>query len=352
VAHGRTQAYLGRCRVEDVRRCRDRFGAVTLQGLAGLRIARHLDRAGDLWGVDLDPAAYRNRPPKASNQLTLPGIECAPFDWVAEQAGLGLPVVRSAGARIRAGQLDDLRAELGREYPVDVSVVLALDAGWLGRRHIDALEIELKSAGRDVSLLFAAAFNPLDTQPRIDGFRRLLRWASDANRRLELLRTDLTGLPAVLEGAAVAAIGFNTSTRHISLPFATKQRDAYHRRKRSPLVFVPRLLHWQRANVLGALTPWHGAGLTYCDCAVCAGAGRDLLRFDVPAGQLPPEVEAEVREHDELAMAAVIREIATAENPAAELRFRRTNAVQRARSVASSLPVGLDAPPAWLDSWD
>lgn len=345
------RAYLGRCRVDDVLRCRDRFGGVTLQGLAGLRIARYLDRVGELSGVDLDPAAYRNRPAKPSDQLTLPGIECAPFDWVSAQAELDLPVVRTAGARIRVGRVDDLRAELARDYPVPVSVVLALDAGWLGRRHIDSLEEALRAADRDVSVLFAAAYNPLDTVPKIEAFRRLLRWAADARRDLELLRTDLTGLPAVLEGATGAAIGFSTSTRHLGLPFAAKARDAYNRRKRSPLVFVPRLLHWQRANILGRLAEWDGAGVTYCDCPVCARAGHDLLRFDTIPGELPAGIENEVRDHDEHALAMVIEQILASDNPAAELKFRRINAVQRGRSIGAALDVGLDAPPAWLDGW-
>jgi hypothetical protein len=349
VSVGRTRAYLGQCRVADVRRCRERFGGVTLQGLGGLKIARYLERAGDLDGVDLDPAVYRSRPAKVSNQLTLPGMDCAPFDWIMAQAELGLPVIRTAGTRIRAGRIDELKAELSQDYPVDVTVVLALDTGWLGRRHIDSLEEELRAANRDVSVLLAAPFNPVDSQRKIEALRRVLRWASDAGRTLELLRTDLTGLPAVFEGAAVAAIGFSTSTRHVGVPFAARQRDAFNRRRRSPLVFVPRLLHWQRANVLGNLAPWDGAGVTHCDCPVCTGSGRDLLRFDTPPEDSPVD---EVREHDELALAGVIRQIMAAEDPAAELKFRRVNAVHRARSVASSLNVALDDPPAWLDSWE
>jgi hypothetical protein len=345
-AVGRTTAYLGRCHVDDVRRCRDRFGGVTLQGLGGLKIARALDRVGELRDVDLDPAVYRGRPAAVSNQLALPGMDCAPFDWVSAQAELGLPVIRTAGSRIRVGRVDDLRAELNRWYPVDVSVVLALDTGWLGRRHVDTLEAELRAADRDVSVLFAAAFNPVNTPPKIEALRRLLRWAADAHRTLELLRTDLTGLPAVLEGAAVASIGFTTSTRHVGVPFAARQRASMPRR-RSPLVFVPRLLHWQRANVLGGLAPWDGAGVTHCECPVCARAGNDLLRFDTGAA-----LDSEIREHDELALAGLVGQIMGADNPAAELKFRRTNAVHRARSVAASLNVELDEPPAWLDAWE
>lgn len=344
---GQVRAYLGRSHVDEVLRYRERFGAVTLQGLGGLKIARALYRMGDLWGVDLDPAGYRARPAKASNQLALPGLDCAPFDWVTAQAELELPVVRTTGPRIRVGRLDDLRAELGRSYPVDVSVVVALDGGWLGRRHIDTLAEELQSADRDISLVFAAPFDPLNTSQKVEALRRLLRWASDSRRNLELLRTDLVGLPAVMEGASVAAIGLGTSTRHLGTPFVRQQRDDYRRRQRSPLVFVPRLLHWQRANILGALAPWNGAGVTNCDCPACQRDGQDLLRFNAPDGSYP-----DPRDHDAEALSHLIRQILTAQNPAAELKHRRVNAAFRARSVASSLNVNLDLPPTWLDAWD
>lgn len=340
--------YLGRCTVEDVWRCRERFGGVTLQGVGGLRVARTLDRVGDLWGVDLDPATYRSAPAKPSNQLTLPGVDVPAFDWVGVQGDLGLEVVRTAGSRIRVGDAEGLKRELGEEYSVPVSVVLAVDAGWLGLKHIDALEQELKAADRDVSLVFAAAFNPLEGRRRIEGLRRVLRWGRDAGRRVELLRTDLSGLPAVMEGAAVAAIGLSTSGRHLGIPMGARQRAAYDTRKRSPLVFVPRLLHWQRGSVLGDLAPWGGAGVTHCDCQACDGDSHDLRRFD----EQQDKVKGEVREHDELALSRVIREIMGAEDPQAELKFRRINAVQRGKSIGASLDVKLDPPPAWLDAWD
>lgn len=341
---GRTQAYLGRCRVEDVLRARERFGGVTLQGAGGFRIANVLDRVGELHDVDLDPAVYRARPAKQSDQLTLPGMELGPFDWVGAQVELGLPVVRTPGIRIKLNRLDDLKEELNREYAAEVTVVLALDAGWLGPRHIQSLEHELKVADRDVSLAFASVASPLDTVRRIDGLRRLLRWAADSKRALELLRTDLSGLPAVIEGASVIAIGLGASTRRVSVPL---KRNGTAAPRKSPWVFVPRLLDWQRADVLGALGPWDGAGLTHCECAVCEGAGQDLRRFQGRA-----DAADEIRRHDELALGSVIREILGAEDPNRELKFRRVNAVQRAKAVASSLDVELAAPAKWLDSWE
>lgn len=362
IAPGEPRAYLGRTQLPDVLALRAEFGAVTLQGADGLRIARALARMDDLHGVDLDPATYRDRPASApkvgstparkADQLALPGMDFPALDWITTQIDLGLPVVRTAGQRIKVGRVEELRAELDRDYPVPVSVVLALDSGWLGAKHVASLTEELRRADRDVSLVFAAPFDPLNSVPRVSALRGLLRWGADAGRSVELLRTDLAGLPAVLEGAAMAAIGLITSTRHLGMPLAGQRRADYTKRQRSPLVFVPRLMHWQRASVLGALARWHGAGVTHCECAACMYAGRGLLRFADADHLTPTELGRAVREHDALALSALIRQIMTAADPSSELRHRRRNAAERAVAVSTSLDVPLVPPPAWLSGWD
>src|SRR5207244_9931333 len=142
-------------------------------------------------------------------------------------------------------------------------------------RHFGVLSDAVRGAGRDVSLVLAAAFDPLDTPAKVANLRALLHWAADSGRRLELLRIDLAGLPAITDGASATAIGLSTSTRHLGLPLSGARRGEYQQRQRSPLVFVPRLLHWQRASTLGALSPWDGAGVTTCDCDACERANGD-----------------------------------------------------------------------------
>src|SRR5689334_5082925 len=97
---GRVQAYLGRCSAAEALANREAFGGVTLQGVHGLKIARVLDRAGELKGVDLDPAAYLARgkaaAPVVAGQLGF-DLDLPVFDWIEVQAELGLPVVRTAG---------------------------------------------------------------------------------------------------------------------------------------------------------------------------------------------------------------------------------------------------------------
>lgn len=227
-------------------------------------------------------------------------------------------------------------------------MVLAIDGPWLGPRGIETFLDELSSADRDVALVLAASFDPLDTFDRIAGLRRVLQWAVVSGRQLEDLRTDLTGIAAATEGASLAAVGLGTSTRHFCLGLGNRSQRQYADRQRSPLVFVPRLLHWQRANVLGALGPWQGAGLTDCDCQVCSASGDDLQRFDVPS---TTEVREQVRAHDAHALGSLVRDLSRVDDAASELKQWRGSAVDRARSVQARTKVRLPMP-AWMTSWD
>ncbi|HEV7651744.1 MAG TPA: hypothetical protein VGP26_26620 [Actinophytocola sp.] len=339
-ALGRVQAYLGRTSTAEAVANRDRFGGVTLQGVHGLRVARVLARAGELTGVDLDPAAYlargKAKPPVVAGQLGF-DLDLPVFDWVEAQAELGLPVVRTAGPRLRVGQLDALKAELNRDYPVDVSVTLALDGGWLGSKHSGVLAEQLRAADRDVSLVLGAPFDPVDSSFKILGLRRLLRWSSRTGRTLELLRTGPVGIPAIAAGARLAAIGLSSSTRHLGGPVARRADGV--RPRRSPQVFVPRLLHWQRGIDLKA-------ELTGCECPACARAGGGLKRFDVAYdATVPAAVRAAAQEHDSHALADVVHAVMGAAEPEAELARLR----QDARELAAE--VGLVVP-KWLGGWD
>lgn len=337
---GRVQAYLGRCGAAEAVANRERFGGVTLQGVHGLAVARVLGRAGELTGVDLDPAAYLARgkaaAPVVEGQLGLE-LDLPVFDWVEAQAELGLAVVRTAGPRLRVGQLDALKAELHRDYPVRVSVTLVLDGGWLGSRHSGVLAEQLRAADRDVSLVLGAPFDPVDSAYKVLGLRRLLRWSARTGRKLELLRTGPVGIPAIAAGATLAAIGLSSSTRHLGGPVARRADGV--RPKRSPQVFVPRLLHWQRGiDLKGEVTD--------CACPACARAGSGLRRFDVAFDSaVPAAIRAAAREHDSYALAEVVHAVMGAPDPKDELTRLRQDAQELAAEV------GIVAP-KWLGGWD
>lgn len=338
---GRVQAYLGRCSAAEALANRERFGGVTLQGLPGLTVARVLARAGELAGVDLDPAAYlargKAKAPVVEGQLGFE-LDLPAFDWVEAQAELGLSVVRTVSPRLRVGQLDELRAELHREYPVKVSVTLALDGGWLGSKHSGVLAEQLRAADRDVSLVLGAPFDPVDSSYKVLGLRRLLRWSARTGRTLELLRTGPIGIPAIAAGAKLAAIGLSSSTRHLGGPVARRADGV--RPKRSPQVFVPRLLHWQRGIDL------KGTEVTECGCAACARAGSGLERFDVAFDSaVPATVRAAAQEHDSYALAEVVHAVMGATDPKDELARLRQDAQELAAEVDLVVP-------KWLDNWD
>lgn len=339
-AFGRVQPYLGRCSAAEALANRDRFGGVTLQGLHGLKVARVLARAGETGGVDLDPAAYlargKARTPVVEGQLGL-DLDLPVFDWIEAQAELGLPVVRTAGPRLRVGQVEELKAELGREYPVPVSVTLVLDGGWLGSKHSGVLAEQLRAADRDVSLVLGAPFDPVDSSYKVFGLRRLLRWSARTGRRLELLRTGPVGIPAIAAGAKLAAIGLSSSTRHLGGPVARRADGV--RPKRSPQVFVPRLLHWQRGIDLRG-------EVAECGCLACAEAGSGLRRFDVAfESSVPAPVRAAAAEHDSYALAEVVRAVMGSTDPKDELARLRQDAQELAAEVG--LPI-----PKWLTNWD
>jgi hypothetical protein len=340
-ALGRVQAYLGRCSAAEALANRERFGGVTLQGLHGLKVARVLARAGELSGVDLDPAAYLARgkaaPPVVEGQLGF-DLDLPLFDWVEAQAELGLKIVRTPGPRLRVGQVDELKAELHRDYPVPVSVTLVLDGGWLGSKHSGVLAEQLRAADRNVSLVLGAPFDPVDSSYKVQGLRRLLRWSNRTGRRLELLRTGPIGIPAIGAGAKLAAIGLSTSTRHLGGPVARRADGV--RPKRSPQVFVPRLLHWQRGIDL------KGTEVTHCGCAACDQAGAGLQRFDVAFdSSVPARVRAAAQEHDSHALAEVVHSVMGASEPREELARLR----QDAQDLAGAIGVPV---PKWLGNWD
>jgi hypothetical protein len=340
-ALGRVQVYLGRCGAAEVVANRERFGGVTLQGLYGLGVATRLARVGELRGVDLDPAGYLTRgkakPPVVDGQLGF-DLDLPVFDWVVAQAELGLPIVRTAGPRLRVGQLDALKAELHREYPVPVSVTLALDGGWLGSKHSGVLAEQLRAADRDVSLVLGAPFDPVDSSYKVQGLQRLLRWSSRTNRKLELLRTGPVGIPAIAAGAKMAAIGLSTSTRHLGGPVARRADGV--RPKRSPQVFVPRLLHWQRGTDL------KGTEVTHCACPACARAGAGLSRFDLSFdSSVPTAVRNAAQEHDSHALSDLVRSVMGATDPKDELARLRADAQELADAMG--MPV-----PKWLANWE
>jgi hypothetical protein len=197
---------------------------------------------------------------------------------------------------------------------------------------------QLRAADRDVSLVLGAPFDPVDSSYKVHGLQRLLRWSARTGRKLELLRTGPIGIPAIAAGAKVAAIGLSTSTRHLGGPVARRSDGV--RPKRSPQVFVPRLLHWQRGTDL------KGTEVTHCGCPACARAGRGLTRFDVSFDSaVPAAIRNAAQEHDSHALADLVRSVTAAADPRDKLARLRVEAQDLADAMG--MPV-----PKWLANWE
>ena len=124
---GTVGAYTTGSDLELVRHVRGFTGRVTVYGKPGLRALASLAKAGDLYGVDLDPAGYLGG---GSGQGELFGIA-----WEAEQRRLrSARVVRSAGVFVDKA---DAHASLKQAFSLAVDPgtvrVMSLHGRWLER---------------------------------------------------------------------------------------------------------------------------------------------------------------------------------------------------------------------------
>ena len=323
-----------------VRHLRDQAGVVTVAGSAGLRVLSALARDGDVRGVDLDPASYLS---KESSQLTL-----TPIPWVERQRELNLRPVRSAGVFVP--QKGSLRDALAEPLDDDVYRVVSLHHAWLRPDKIAELLSVFGDTAGALSLIFAAPFDPFAAAGAIASLRHVLRSLGAQGRDVELLRCDLTALGFVADGGGRGAIGVTSNARHHPQPLGRKAGEEYEQRQRTPSVFVPQLLSWQRGSWLHALAPHNGAGLTECPCAGCDG--QSLLRFaDEWPGQVPESVRSDARAHDVASWRRIADEVLTSTDPAATWQARVRAAVDLQQELAADKKVIVELP-ASLTAWD
>ena len=335
---GTVGAYTSGSDLELVRRARATVGRVTVSGKSGLTALGALSREGDLWGVDLDPARYLDREPEPEALF--------PLNWVALQRDLGLPIVRSAGTYVPRGDGEALRTAFGDPLPADTVRVVSLHGWWLRREGLIRLLPAVHHCDDPLAIALADAFDPLDAVGAVDGLCAVMDAAGQ--RRLELVRTDTTGIAFAAAGGSLGAVGLTASTRHHGLPLGKRAGLDYEERQRSPLVFTRAFVSWHRGIRLGALRSFRGAGITDCPCSPCDGRG--LLRFDHEwPRRVPSEVAADAREHDLHGWAALARDILAAADPLAEWRATCQSAVTATASIADIYKVSFTLPRSVTD---
>ena len=250
---------------------RERFGGVTLQGLHGLAVAPRLARVGELRGVDLDPAAYlargKAKPPVVEGQLGF-DLDLPVFDWVS-RAGRARVARRAhrRGPGCGSGSSTSSRPSCTATIPCPCPSRSCSTVAGSGPSTVACSPSSCGPPTGTSRSCSGRRSTRVDSSYKVQGLRRLLRWSTRTGRKLELLRTGPIGIPAVAAGAKVAAIGLSSSTRHLGGPVARRADGV--KPKRSPQVFVPKLLHWQRGIDL------RGTEVTHCDVSrVRAGRRR------------------------------------------------------------------------------
>lgn len=332
---GTVGAYITGGDLDLVRDLREVVGHVTVAGKSGLRVLARLHADRDLWGVDLDPACYLDRGEEEDALI--------PIDWIGRQRELKLSVVRSPGIYVPRDDGAALRAAFGGSLPDGTVRTVSLNAAWLRGDLLRSVLAAIRHCDDPLALVFAAAFDPLAADGAIDGLRSLLDAASPSQRRVELLRTDMTGVGFAAAGGVLGSVGVTTTGRHHGLPLGQQASEGFTERQAIPLVFVRGTLSWQRGTTLGALSPFGGAGLVGCDCGPCDG--RSLLRFDrVWPGTVPGEVRADARAHDVRAWLALSRDVLSADDPLASWRAACRDAERLAAQIADQYKVVIQVP--------
>lgn len=333
-------AYVTNGDIEQVRRVRGLVGRVTVAGKSGLRVLSKLGRDDDLWGVDLDPAGYLNREPEPDALFA--------FDWIARQRELGLPVIRSAGLYVPRKDSTALRAAFTDPLASDITRTVSLDAWWLRGEGLPLLLTAIRGCDDHLALALAAVFDPFDRAGTVQGLLALLEAASPTSRRVELLRTDTSGVGFAAAGGALGAIGLTTTSRHHGLPLGPQAGKSYEERQSSPLLYVPAFNSWQRGFTLGALSPFGGAGVTGCPCQSCQG--RDLLRFDQTwQGSVPAEVRFDAMCHDLDSWLEMSRVVLSHRDPVGAWAKICAAAVSSVARIAGTYKVSVSLPRAVVD---
>lgn len=353
---GLVGAYVNGRDLSLVRTVKRMTGRVTLAGVSALATAAALVREDGPRGIDVDPTDRRPSPRSARghHQASL-----FAHDEIAEvieaQRRLGLSVVRAPGQHVRGGDVAALRAAFTRQLPEDVVRMVILESTWL-RRHLRPLLEEVAGCAGPLAFVLAASMDPMEPRGSVRGLLRLLDVARAGGRRVELLRTDTTGIAFAAYGGSLAAIGVRASLRHHALTMKRAQQEEYQARQTSSLVFLPSLVSWHRGAKLAALGPLvaqgplTAPGLIDCGCPPCSG--RSLLRFaqEWPPSLIPQEVADDASRHDVACWAELAGRVLAADDPArvwsqvCRAAVRTVGELQsRHRVAALTLPRSLDA---------
>ncbi|HLF42826.1 MAG TPA: hypothetical protein VJA46_04765 [Acidimicrobiia bacterium] len=197
-----------------------------------------------------------------------------PDGWCEEQSAAGADRILTPGRWIPwSGAVNSLRAPLEQEIELaaerGATALIAMDYRWL-TRGIDPTSTLFEAANVPIAIALSHRDDPLSAGQAVDGLITLCK-KSD---HLSLFRSDHGAIGALAFGAAHAALGLRTATRHLYPPDASG--GGGWNGDRSQRLFVSRLLDWYTAFKIAG---WGASEIEMvCPLACCEGAplGRFL----------------------------------------------------------------------------
>jgi hypothetical protein len=228
-------------------------------------LVRQLDFGGALL---LDAARY-------AGQNRLPAS--APFNprWLRRQRELGLPVLTDSGY-VDSGDETGLISILHRATAVPgVIATLPLHPMWLrDRLHLTALTNHIRDAGVPVALVLEARHDPFGLRGSVPGLLEVLGCGVPTL----LLRSDLSSLGALCNGAVAAAVGTVGALRHLAPRETGGRRTGPPPGPRPPSTVFRPTLSYRRIGAIARAKRGHpDPRLWACECRVCQGRDLDWM---------------------------------------------------------------------------
>lgn len=233
----------------------------------------------------LTTAAYLVRQRRFDNPLLLDAARyagqhrlpaSAPFNprWLRRQRELGLPVLTDSGY-IDSGDEAGLASILRRAAVMpDTIAVLPLHLMWLrDRLHLTLLTGYVRDAGVPVALVLEAQHDPFGLRGAVPGLLEVLGCGIPTL----LLRSDLSSLGALCNGAVAAAVGTVASLRHLAPRESGARRSGPPGPRPPSTVFRPTLSYRRISAIARAKRGHPDPHLWACECRVCDGRDVDWM---------------------------------------------------------------------------
>lgn len=310
------------------------YGGAVVSGLQGVKLAAKVP------GVLVDPAQYG--PQDEADSETLFDFD----EWLIRQQAANVPVILTDTPRIRNGDRSALREGLRRWEAIadPTMVVLPIEPWWLKAGRATLTE-EVRAAGRPVAIVLLHHYNGLDPTDAVAGLLAFMSaiWPLP----LVLLRSDISAVGAVAQGASAGFVGWSSSSRHGPLPIRPPADREDHDKDESPNVFVPILHDYFKASRFPAFAGARRLDLLQCDSrCYCRGS---LLRIAELSDSNPRAARTIAAQHNMASTELVARRVFAAAEP----RDAWWEACKAGADAAASLAGnGIILPESrWLRQW-